>query len=886
MADSVTITDAAGIMEYHGWSSDLEGRIYPLSAYMAADGTQVPESSPYSNGQFYWQADADISEGVVTLDDFEDVKPTLTAQDNTGARLGLFLFDVPTGRLVSPVAGLENFSLGDDAAQTWEDIRLADVPGGSGPVTPSDRTIRNLTVTEDADIAGTVTAPEFVGHLTGDVTGDLHGNVDGATGDFTGIVTSGGFVGPGGGITGILGSGTGGGTSSTGSLSHIVDSDNTNAGEIQSTLFGTGGGQTESSRISRILSTLFVPLLAASYALTSLPAAVTGALARLSDAAKGFVYKTASGAWSLLRRDINALDFGVLSDGTAQSTANLQAALTAAGASVLSRTVTLPPGQYEFTSGDFTVPVGVTLQGAQDGPQGHTWLHDGAGQPDATATKGVTFRVRTGAGGTSGYFARVLGNGKIRGIIFYYPDQDRSDVTPTEYPPTILLGESSSQTHFDQTVEDCEFLGAWTAVKMRYGGRFRLANLRGYCVNAFDVDKSYDASWVDDCIFNAFFYSSQVTSAPDDNFYKYVNQNGVGLRVGRVDQLQVTNTYVLGYKYGLETWESSAEGALPGGTAWMDVWGGGWENCLAAARIGQSQAGHGVTLHGVRTVQAHDASGGGGGQGIVVGPDHTGLLRILGGHFGMGGGVVSENSNLLILGGGQIQVGGEAYFFNAVANNILIESPSDNPCNLQIHGATFNVSGSYAIDDGGTGYVSGSATGCTFIQKNAGSAVRHSGLGGYTFGVVNRYLDVPLAAGVPSRLTRWYPNGAVQFPANVEFTNSVNTGGGVEIQSIGGDTHQSWGTVAVNAIYDPVAGEWNRVNTALDAWLRIVRVDDSGSGFFAVQHAAAGANPIGAWTTLFKLLPGGGIIAPLPTSDPHVVGAWWSDSGAVKVSAG
>lgn len=149
MADEVTITNASGIAEYHGWSTNLEGRIYPLTGYMAADGVIVPASSPYDGkGAFYWRADAEVAGGVVTLDDFVGVKPTLTSPDNPGARLGLFLFDVDTGRMVTPVTGLESFALAADASQDLEDVLTANA-GTLPAAVPHD-----VSVTGDMEVGG------------------------------------------------------------------------------------------------------------------------------------------------------------------------------------------------------------------------------------------------------------------------------------------------------------------------------------------------------------------------------------------------------------------------------------------------------------------------------------------------------------------------------------------------------------------------------------------------------------------------------------------------------------------------------------------------------------------------------------------------------------
>lgn len=593
-----------------------------------------------------------------------------------------------------------------------------------------------------------------------------------------------------------------------------------------------------------------------------------GQVVRVTDAERG-LWRFNGDRWVKVEPWVDTADFGVFDDSSPQSTAGLKLALEAARDSADVKTVLCTVGQFKYTSGDWTVYNGCALLGIQSGPQAHTAFHDAGVEPSPLDYHGTTFQVTAGEGTTSGYFGRVFGNAVVEGITFFYPNQDRTLTTPKQYPPTLFLGESSSNTHFDQTVRNCEFIGGWTAVRQRYGGRFRLENLQGYCVNALDLDKSYDVAWVVDCIFNSFFYSSTVTAAPGNNYYIYTNQNGVGLKVGRTDQLIVKDSYFLGYKYGLETWESAAEGSLPGGSPWMDVEGGGLENCLAAARIGQAQAGHGITLRGVRTVAAHDASGGGGAQGIVIGPSHTGLVRIVSGHFGMGSN--TENNNLLILGGGQIQVGAEAYFFNAIGNNIRVESPSGTPCNLQIHGSTFNTSGSHSIAI--PGYCSGSVEASSFIQKNRADAISYSGLGGFSFPAnACRFLDVIGTMGDTAAPTRWYQGGAVGFSSNVEILDPSNITGSLELQSIGGGPNVGFGCVSVNAILDRGAGAWNRVNPTAGAWLWQAKAAADGSSNFSYFYVPPGANPIGVgWTPLLSLKENG---------------AFGLDSGTATAAAG
>jgi hypothetical protein len=59
---------------------------------------------------------------------------------------------------------------------------------------------------------------------------------------------------------------------------------------------------------------------------------------------------------------LNVMDYGAVGDGTTDDTAAINAAMTAAGVGLYSRSVFLPSGQYKVTN-TITVPVGVTVSG-------------------------------------------------------------------------------------------------------------------------------------------------------------------------------------------------------------------------------------------------------------------------------------------------------------------------------------------------------------------------------------------------------------------------------------------------------------------------------------------------------------------------------------------
>jgi hypothetical protein len=114
-------------------------------------------------------------------------------------------------------------------------------------------------------------------------------------------------------LTGILGAGAGG-SSSTGSLSLIADSDNTNAGEVIDVMFGTGGSQTLVARFTRLIVNFFVALVGVFY-----------------DKG-GQVY--------------NAKAYGLKGDGTTDDTAAFQALINLIAGLGKSATIFFPEGVY------------------------------------------------------------------------------------------------------------------------------------------------------------------------------------------------------------------------------------------------------------------------------------------------------------------------------------------------------------------------------------------------------------------------------------------------------------------------------------------------------------------------------------------------------------
>lgn len=314
-------------------------RIYARVAFMDALGHPVIAGSPA-----YGNARIDLA---CTLASAKVVLPAVTIPATTDsidkpneAEYEAWLYSRGTDG-TEQWTPLSTFASGfkldhTDTSTTWEDVRVF-TDGGLPVVTIGDRTISgDLHVEGGLQVDGPITSDDTL-----QITDDL---------DVSGVVTAGGFVGPGGGITGILGSGTGGGTSSTGSLSHVADSDNTDAGEIITDLFGSGGSQTESRRISRVLETMSVPSMLAKYATGSLPSGAEGWSA-WDSTKKRPVFHDGTDYFHVSRSpSYDIRDYGADPTGVADSAPALRAAIAALEALDEGGEILVPFGTYLLSS--------------------------------------------------------------------------------------------------------------------------------------------------------------------------------------------------------------------------------------------------------------------------------------------------------------------------------------------------------------------------------------------------------------------------------------------------------------------------------------------------------------------------------------------------------
>lgn len=268
MDDNITI--AAKTIPWYGPSSGVELWIYSTKPWVTAAGTPINTSSPNdaTRTQPYKKLACTVSAGAHTCAiEAKALSSTEDAQINNDVTLiAVFMdtsYDLPrviNGYSVFGGEGSTAFRVPNDpTSTTWADLAL-NMGSPSGPVTPGDRTVNDLLVQGDAEVQGTLTAPNIAGPVA-----------------VAGTLTATALVGNGAGITGLTGAT--GGVANTGSTTIGADTDVNSVGVIDL--------QTRLTTRARVRNAgefeLFNPLILPGYATGSLPASPAQSVAYDTD---------------------------------------------------------------------------------------------------------------------------------------------------------------------------------------------------------------------------------------------------------------------------------------------------------------------------------------------------------------------------------------------------------------------------------------------------------------------------------------------------------------------------------------------------------------------------------------------------------------------------
>ncbi len=227
-------------------------------------------------------------------------------------------------------------------------------------------------------------------------------------------------------------------------------------------------------------------------------------------------------------------DFGAKGDGTTDDTAAFQRALDAA-TKAGGGTVHAPRGNY-FFAGHLYVPNAVTLEGIWQSVPAHTGVRD-AGTPKPT-DDGTTFLVTENAGNEAGSpFITLNHNSTLKGVVLFYPNQDRADV-PKPYPWTIAMRGKNP------AVLQVELLNPYNGIDASQNERHLIRDVQGQPLRrGIYVDAIFDIGRIENVHFNPWWSMEQ-------KLFEWQQKNGEAFVFGRSDWQYVFNTFCFGYNVG------------------------------------------------------------------------------------------------------------------------------------------------------------------------------------------------------------------------------------------------------------------------------------------------------------------------------------------------
>lgn len=174
-------------------------------------------------------------------------------------------------------------------------------------------------------------------------------------------------------------------------------------------------------------------------------------------------------------------------------------------------------------------------------------------------TLGAVISVKFGSGsGASNDYTKagfLLESGSaIKGFAAYYPDQVMTASTPTEYGPLIATqyraGTGSTDAATEDTfIEDINLGNAYVGIDARRAhSQLKIQRINGYPLyRGVRIGSTEDNDFVKDVHFarlNAF----RGTIASYEPMLNYVNNNAMGLEIGRTSWSEFSNIFCFGYR--------------------------------------------------------------------------------------------------------------------------------------------------------------------------------------------------------------------------------------------------------------------------------------------------------------------------------------------------
>ena len=221
--------------------------------------------------------------------------------------------------------------------------------------------------------------------------------------------------------------------------------------------------------------------------------------------------------------------FGAKGDGHSDDTAAIQNAINAAAAAG-GGSVVLNVARY-YTTGTLTVPQGVVLCGAIQGP------FDVNGVDPAVTTIAPTLLVTN----TTAPFVTLTGlSSGITDLLFHYPNQVKTSASaPTVYPYTIVLNANAVAAKVARST----VTNAYNFLDIELGRMMAQDLFIGAFNIGVNIDHVQDFVTLHNLHHGVFWDEMESASYPTA-IDTWVLNHGTALVVGRMDALEVNNFYV------------------------------------------------------------------------------------------------------------------------------------------------------------------------------------------------------------------------------------------------------------------------------------------------------------------------------------------------------
>ncbi len=265
-------------------------------------------------------------------------------------------------------------------------------------------------------------------------------------------------------------------------------------------------------------------------------------------------------------------EYGAKGDGITDDTAAFQDAMGTV-AMLGGGVIFVPAASYAF-QGNLHVPDGVTLHGDWE-----DWT------TNSTGARGTIFKVFGGRGQPDGEpFIFLGGSTALKGVTIWYPEQNPSNIVA--YP--FCIGE-----YGDNALQNVILVNPYQGIQVTPpsgGAKHIFSTLIGTPLyKGLDLDMIADISHLEDLRFHPDIWPlSKLPGAPASGgpHATWMRANGTGIRIRRIDGEIGMETYISGYKVGLEANRST------NGPSGATFYSGSISNCgtalLAVSMAGQS----------------------------------------------------------------------------------------------------------------------------------------------------------------------------------------------------------------------------------------------------------------------------------------------------------